>query len=348
MPVVLGIETSCDETAVAVVNDRACLSNIVASQIELHRQFGGVVPELASRQHLELINPVLDRALAESGLSWAEIDGIAVTVAPGLIGALLVGVTCAKTLALVHGKPLIGIHHLEGHICASFLSKPDLEPPFLCLMVSGGHSSLIVVKDYGDYEIVGKTRDDAAGEAFDKVARLLDLGYPGGPAIDRVACQGNPHAYPLPQGKISDAPFDFSFSGLKTAVLRLTEKLPPPLPIPDIAASFQQTITEALASRSIGCAITNNLNTIVAVGGVAANSELRQKLMTKGEENGISVIFPELKYCTDNGAMIACAGALRLSRGFTSDLTIAARSRLSLEECGLIYRHDYQCAQPPH
>jgi len=337
MATILGIETSCDETAVAIVHDRECCSNVVASQVELHREFGGVVPELASRQHLELINPVLARALGEAGMGWQDIDGIAVTVAPGLIGALLIGVTCAKTLALLHRKPLIGIHHLEGHICSSYLSEPDLKPPFLCLMVSGGHSSLIVVKDYGDYQIVGKTRDDAAGEAFDKVARLLDLGYPGGPAIDRWAQNGNPHAYALPQGKISHAPFDFSFSGLKTAVLRLTEKLPKPLPVADIAASFQFTITEALASRSIGCALEHNLPAIVAVGGVAANSSLRQKLTTQGEQNNLAIVFPALKYCTDNAAMIACAGAIRFEQGYRSDLKIEAQSRWNLEECNQFY-----------
>jgi N6-L-threonylcarbamoyladenine synthase len=337
MATILGIETSCDETAVAIVHDRECRSNVVASQIELHREFGGVVPELASRQHLELINPVLARALEEGGVGWQDIDGIAVTVAPGLIGALLIGVTCAKTLALLHRKPLIGIHHLEGHICSSYLSEPDLKPPFLCLMVSGGHSSLIVVKDYGDYQIVGKTRDDAAGEAFDKVARLLDLGYPGGPAIDRWAQNGNPHAYPLPQGKISHAPFDFSFSGLKTAVLRLTEKLPKPLPVADIAASFQFTITEALATRSIGCALEHNLPTIVVVGGVAANSSLRQKLTSQGAQNHLTIVFPSLKYCTDNAAMIACAGGIRLDQGYRSNLKIEAQSRWNLEECNQFY-----------
>jgi len=338
MTTVLGIETSCDETAVAIVRDRTCLSNVVASQIDCHRQFGGVVPELASRKHLELINPVLEQAFQEAALSWQEIDGIAVTVAPGLIGALLVGVTCAKTLALLRSKPLIPIHHLEGHICSSFLSEPDLSPPFLCLMVSGGHSSLIVVKNYGDYQVVGKTRDDAAGEAFDKVARLLHLGYPGGPAIDRVSSRGNPHAYSLPQGKISDCPYDFSFSGLKTAVLRLTEKLSDPLPVADLAASFQETITEVLANRSIDCALAYDLPTIVAVGGVAANSSLRQKLMTKATKHSLQVVFPALKYCTDNGAMIACAGAMRLDRGDIADLEIEARSRLPLEECNQLYR----------
>lgn len=337
MATILGIETSCDETAVAIVHDRQCYSNVVASQVELHREFGGVVPELASRKHLELINPVLAKAIGEAGIGWQDIDGIAVTIAPGLIGALLIGVTCAKTLALLHRKPLIGIHHLEGHICSSYLSEPSLTPPFLCLMVSGGHSSLIVVKDYGDYKIVGKTRDDAAGEAFDKVARLLNLGYPGGPAIDGWAQNGNPHAYPLPQGKISNAPFDFSFSGLKTAVLRLTEKLPKPLPLSDIAASFQFTITEALASRTIGCALEYNLATIVAVGGVAANSSLRQKLNSQAKKNNLTIVFPDLQYCTDNAAMIACAGAIRFNRGYRSDLKIPAQSRWSLEECNQFY-----------
>lgn len=337
MVVVLGIETSCDETAVAVVSDRVCLSNVVASQIDLHREFGGVVPELASRRHLELINPVLEQALGKSGLDWSTIDAIAVTVAPGLIGALMVGVTCAKTLALLYRKPLIGVHHLEGHIYSAFLTEPKLTPPFLCLMVSGGHSSLIAVRDYGNYQVVGKTRDDAAGEAFDKVARLLNLGYPGGPAIDRIAQTGNPYAYTLPQGKISDAPYDFSFSGLKTAVLRLVEKLPSPLPVADIAASFQLTVAEALVSRALACALEHHMNTIVAVGGVAANSCLRQRLLSQAQQHHVQVIFPSLSFCTDNAAMIACAGAMRWKKGCISPMTIEARSRLSLEECEELY-----------
>jgi len=230
MSTILAIETSCDETGVAIVKNRQILSNIVASQIDLHRTYGGVVPEVASRQHLEVMNACLEEALDKAQLGWSEIDGVAVTVAPGLVGALLVGLATAKTLAMVHNKPLIGIHHLEGHIYASYLSEPTLEPPFLCLLVSGGHTSLIAVRGCGDYTMLGATRDDAAGEAFDKTARLLGLGYPGGPAIDRAARSGDPFAYSLPEGKVSRPeggyyPYEFSFSGLKTAVSRLVKAL---------------------------------------------------------------------------------------------------------------------------
>ncbi|AFY68688.1 O-sialoglycoprotein endopeptidase [Thalassoporum mexicanum PCC 7367] len=346
MPTVLAIETSCDETAAAVVRDRHCLSSVVSSQIDIHAAYGGVVPEIAARQHLETINLAISQAFGQANRSWAEIDGIAVTAAPGLIGALMVGITAAKTLALLHQKPLIGVHHLEGHIFSAFLAEPSLEPPFLCLLVSGGHSSLILVKDYGDYEIAGQTRDDAAGEAFDKVARLLKLGYPGGPAIDKIAVQGNPKAFNLPQGRIANHPYDSSFSGLKTAVLRLVEKLAAakeqandrnPLPIADIAASFQATVAKALSSRTVKCAIAHNLTKIVAVGGVAANTELRSQLLNAATEHNLTVIFPPLSLCTDNAAMIGCAGAMHLARGETSRLELAARSRLELTQAQSLY-----------
>lgn len=341
MSTVLAIETSCDETAAAVVSDRTCLSNIVSSQIQLHSPYGGVVPELAARSHVETINQVIAQAYAESGKTWAEIDGIAVTAAPGLIGALMVGVTAAKTLAMLHRKPLVGVHHLEGHIFSAFLADPSLEPPLLCLLVSGGHSSLILMHDYGKYEIVGQTRDDAAGEAFDKVSRLLGLGYPGGPVIDRLAKTGNPKAFPLPQGKIADRPFDSSFSGLKTAVLRLTERLErdgvTPQPTADIAASFQETVAIALTSRTIKCALAHNLQTIVAVGGVAANSTLRSRLTAAAEAENLRIIFPPLKLCTDNAAMIGCAGAMHLARGDVSALNLAAQSRLNISDSYSLY-----------
>ncbi len=340
MTTVLAIETSCDETAAAVVSDRTCLSSVISSQIAIHSPYGGVVPEIAARQHVETINQVITQAYQESGKTWADIDGIAVTAAPGLIGALMVGVTAAKTLAMLHHKPLIGVHHLEGHIFSAFLAEPSLEPPFLCLLVSGGHSSLIVMRDYGKYEIVGQTRDDAAGEAFDKVARLLGLGYPGGPAIDKIAITGNPKAFNLPQGKIADRPYDSSFSGLKTAVLRLTEKLhqeSPQLPIADLAASFQATVAIALTTRSINYALAYNLKTIVAVGGVAANSALRSYLTQSAEKHNLNIIFPPLKFCTDNAAMIGCAGVMHLERQQTSPLTLASQSRLSLTESYVLY-----------
>jgi N6-L-threonylcarbamoyladenine synthase len=340
MTTVLAIETSCDETAVAVICDRTILSNVVSSQILIHAAWGGVVPEIAARQHVETINHAIASAYEQSGKNWSEIDGIAVTAAPGLIGALMVGVTAAKTLAMLHQKPLVGVHHLEGHICSAFLADPTLEPPFLCLLVSGGHSSLILVKDYGAYKVVGQTRDDAAGEAFDKVARLLGLGYPGGPAIDKIAKTGNPLAFKLPQGKIADFPYDSSFSGLKTAVLRLTEKLnlsDGEFPLADIAASFQATVATALTTRAVNCALAHNLSTIVAVGGVAANSALRSQLVDLATQNQLRVIFPPLPLCTDNAAMIGCAGAIHLAKGQTSPMTLAAQSRLDITLCDRLY-----------
>lgn len=345
MATVLAIETSCDETSVAIVNDRQVLSNIVASQILIHQQYGGIVPEVASRQHVEIINSAIDQSLREANLTWSSIDGIAATCAPGLVGALLTGLTTAKTLALLHDKPLIGIHHLEGHIYASYLSEPTLHPPFLCLLVSGGHTSLIYVKDCGLYETLGKTRDDAAGEAFDKVARLLNLSYPGGPIIDRLAKQGNPMAFALPEGQVSRPdggfhPYDSSFSGLKTAVLRLTQKLQEaerPLPVEDIAASFQATVAKALTKRTIACALDFGLSTIVVGGGVAANSGLRQQLQAAAQAHNLRVLFPPLKFCTDNAAMIGCAAADHLNRGHTSPLTLGVQSRMAIEDILHLY-----------
>lgn len=344
MSIILAIETSCDETGVAIVKNRHILSSIVASQIDLHRVYGGVVPEVASRQHLEVINSCLQEALEEAQLGWDAIDAIAVTVTPGLVGALLVGLATAKTLAMVHNKPLLGIHHLEGHIYASYLAEPTLEPPFLCLLVSGGHTSLIAVEDYGDYRILGGTRDDAAGEAFDKTARLLGLGYPGGPAIDRAAKSGNPFAYSLPEGKVSRPeggyyPYEFSFSGLKTAVSRLVKQLATQgeLPINDLAASFQETVARSLSERTINCALEYQLPTIVVGGGVAANGSLRAKLSQKGAENGLKVYFPPMSLCTDNAAMIACAGVQHYERDRASSLTLSATSRLPLTEAMSLY-----------
>lgn len=344
MSIILAIETSCDETGVAIVKNRHILSNIVASQIDIHRTYGGVVPEVASRQHLEVINLCLDQAFAEAQLNWEQIDGIAVTVAPGLVGSLLVGLTTAKTLAMLHNKPLLGIHHLEGHIYASYLSDPDLEPPFLCLLVSGGHTSLIAVSDCGDYTMLGGTRDDAVGEAFDKTARLLGLGYPGGPAIDRAAATGNPFAYSLPEGKVSHPDggyyaYEFSFSGLKTAVSRLVKQLEAEgeLPVNDLAASFQETVARSLSERTIACALEHHLDTIVVGGGVAANRSLREKLQQKGAEKGLNIHFPPMKLCTDNAAMIACAGVQHYQRNQFSPLTLSAISRLSLQEARSLY-----------
>ncbi|MGB3692277.1 MAG: tRNA (adenosine(37)-N6)-threonylcarbamoyltransferase complex transferase subunit TsaD [Spirulinaceae cyanobacterium] len=345
---VLAIETSCDETAVAIVNNRKVLSNIVASQIPLHRLYGGVVPEVASRQHLEAINSCLEQALAEAKIDWSGIDGVAATCCPGLVGALLVGLTTAKTLAAVHQKPFLGIHHLEGHIYATYLCEPQLQPPFLCLLVSGGHTSLIKVQDCGQYETLGSTRDDAVGEAFDKVARLLNLGYPGGPIIDKLAQTGNPQAFSLPEGRISLPeggyhPYDSSFSGLKTAMLRLVQKLEQEtdsssLPVNDLAASFQETVARSLVKRTIKCALDCGLDTITVGGGVAANSGLRKHLLAAAETHQLKVYFPPLKFCTDNAAMIGCAAAEHLNRGDSSSLALGANSRLSLSEVMTLYQ----------
>lgn len=346
MATILAIETSCDETAVAIVKNRQVLSSIVSSQIELHQTYGGVVPELASRQHLEIINPCISQAISEAGLKWQDIDAIAATCTPGLVGALLVGMAAAKTLAMIHSKPFLGVHHLEGHIYASYLAQPELEPPFLCLLVSGGHTSSIHVKDYGEYQLLGSTRDDAAGEAFDKVARLLDLGYPGGPIIDRLAQQGNPKAFALPEGRISlpDGrgyhPYDFSFSGIKTAVLRLTEKLEAEgeIPVEDVAASFQDTVAKVLTKRSVKCALDHNLDTITIGGGVAANSGLRKYLQEAAEKHNLKVYFPPLKFCTDNAAMIGCAAAQHFNLGHTSSLDLEVRSRMKIDRVMDLYQ----------
>ena len=346
MATVLAIETSCDETAVAIVKDRHVISSIVSSQIAIHRPYGGVVPEVESRQHVEVVNHAIAQSLTESGLDWSDVDAIAATCAPGLVGALLVGLTAAKTLALVHQKPLVGVHHLEGHIYASYLTDPTLKPPFLCLLVSGGHTSLIYVKECGIYEILGQTRDDAAGEAFDKVARLLNLGYPGGPVLDRLASEGNPKAFPLPEGKVSRPEggfhrYDSSFSGLKTAVLRLTQTLQQsgqPLPVNDIAASFQATVAKALTKRTIACALDYGLSTIVVGGGVAANSGLRQHLQAAAGQHNLRVLFPPMKFCTDNAAMIGCAAAEHFEKGHRSPLTLGAQSRLPVSDVMNLYR----------
>ena len=345
MATVLAIETSCDETAVAVVKNRQVCSSIINSQISIHRQYGGVVPEVASRQHLEIVNQAIALALDSAQIDWDSIDGVAATCAPGLVGALLVGLSAAKTLAIVQQKPFLGVHHLEGHIYANYLSEPSLEPPFLSLLVSGGHTSLIYVKDCGVYETLGETRDDAAGEAFDKVARLLHLGYPGGPAIDKLAQTGNPQAFNLPEGKVSKPgggyhPYDSSFSGLKTAVLRLVQHLEKDsgaLPIPDVAASFQETVARSLTKRAIACALDYGLSTIAVGGGVAANSTLRKHLQAAAAERKVRVLFPPLKFCTDNAAMIGCAAADHLNRGHTSPLTLGVESRLALKNVMQLY-----------
>ncbi|MEM7065663.1 MAG: tRNA (adenosine(37)-N6)-threonylcarbamoyltransferase complex transferase subunit TsaD [Cyanobacteria bacterium P01_B01_bin.77] len=347
MATILAIETSCDETAAAVVHHRQVLSSIVASQIDLHRRYGGVVPELASREHLLTIGDTVYEALAQSQLSWADIDAVATTCTPGLVGALLVGMSVGKTLAILHKKPFLGTHHLEGHIYAAYLDKMELQPPFLCLLVSGGHTSLIRVDGCGQYKLLGKTRDDAAGEAFDKVARLLGLGYPGGPIIDRLAQQGDPKAFKLPEGNISLPgggyhPYDASFSGLKTAVLRLVERLKAdgvgPLPVADIAASFQNTVVRALTKRAVRCAQDQNLPAIILGGGVAANSSLRHSLTEAAAKQDIQVYVPSLKFCTDNAAMVACAAGEHFDLGHRSRLDLGVHSRLPLEQISVLYQ----------
>lgn len=308
---ILAIESSCDETAAAVVNNgRRVLSNVISSQIELHKLYGGVVPEIASRKHIEKINEVIEEALKEAEVTLADIDAVGVTYGPGLVGALLVGVAEAKAIAYARKLPLIGVHHIEGHISANYIEHPRLKPPFLCLVVSGGHTHLVGVEDYGKYEILGRTRDDAAGEAYDKVARAIGLGYPGGPLIDRLANEGNPEAVKFPKARIQGAPYDFSFSGLKSAVLnyingcRMKGETFHPA---DIAASFQKAVVDVLVEKSMAAAVEYKMNTFAIAGGVASNSALRQELQTTCTEHGIDFYYPSPIYCTDNAAMIGTA-----------------------------------------
>jgi N6-L-threonylcarbamoyladenine synthase len=339
MATILGIETSCDETAAAIVTNRNIKASVVASQMEIHARFGGVVPEVASRQHVLSIQSVIQQAFSQAEMRIVDVDAIAVTCAPGLVGALLIGLTTAKTLAIAHDKPLVGIHHLEGHIFSGSLAAPDLQPPYLCLLVSGGHTSLVHVKAEGEYATLGQTCDDAAGEAFDKVARVLGLGYPGGPHIDRAAQQGDSARFALPEGKV-DHPYNTSFSGLKTAVLRLVQKLEASgevLPVADIAASFQATVTRTLTAKAIACARDFDLDTIVVTGGVAANRELRDRLTSAGREAEIRVVVPPLSLCTDNAAMIAAAGVSHWQRQERSPLDLGVQSRLTLEAIPTLY-----------
>lgn len=306
----LGIETSCDETAAAVLSGgREILSNVISTQIPIHQKFGGVVPEIASRRHIVNIMPVIDEAVNKAGVELHEINQIAVTYGPGLVGALLVGVSAAKTLAFALKIPLIAVNHLEGHIFANFLSSPNLEPPFLALVVSGGHSSLIKMISYNEFELIGQTRDDAAGEAFDKIARVMNLPYPGGPQIDKLAKEGNSNAIDFPRAKVSD--FDFSFSGLKSAVLNYlntAQMKGEEINKADVAASFQKAAIDSLVDKTIDAAKKFKLNKIVLAGGVAANSSLEENLRGLCASNGMEFFFPSKILCTDNAAMIACRG----------------------------------------
>ncbi len=305
---IFGIETSCDETACAIVKDgREVISNVVASQIKTHQAFGGVVPEVAAREHLDAINVVIEETFAQSGIKPSEIDAFASTAGPGLVGCLLVGLNAAKTLSLVYNKPYIPVNHLKAHVCANFIDT-DLKPPFTCLLVSGGHTQIINVSDYGKSEIAASTIDDATGEVYDKVARLLGLPYPGGIQLDKLAQNGNREAFKLPEAKVGED--EFSFSGLKTAVLRLTQRFKnEQMPVNDICASFQETITSTLIKKTVKIAQKNNSKTIVLAGGVAANSRLREKLfeLQKPENGSYQVFAPKMKYCTDNAAMVASA-----------------------------------------
>lgn len=333
---ILAMESSCDETAASVVkNGREVLSNVISSQIALHTLYGGVVPEIASRKHIEKINQVIESALAEADVTLEEITAIAVTYGPGLVGALLVGVAEAKALAYAAKKPLVGVHHIEGHVSANFIENPDLEPPFVCLIVSGGHTHLVIVKDYGEFEIIGHTRDDAAGEAFDKVARAVGLGYPGGPKVDKAAREGNPHAIEFPRAKVGDNPYDFSFSGLKSAVLNYinhAKMTGEEICVPDLAASFQNAVVESLVSRAIMAAKEYGYDKLAIAGGVASNSALREGMKAACEKEGIRFYHPSPIYCTDNAAMIGAAAYYEYQKGARSGWDLNAVPNLKLGE----------------
>ena len=333
---ILGIESSCDETAAAVIkNGRKVLSNVISSQIDIHTLYGGVVPEIASRKHIERINQVIEQALSDASMKLEEIDAIAVTYGPGLVGALLVGVAEAKAISFATGIPLVGVHHIEGHISANYIEHEELEPPFMSLVVSGGHTHLVKVVDYGVYEILGKTRDDAAGEAFDKVARAIGLGYPGGPKIDKISKQGNPEAISFPRAKVADDAYDFSFSGLKSAVLNYLnscEMKGEEINVPDVAASFQKAVTDVLVSHSMDALKANGFKKFAIAGGVASNSALRQAMKEACEKENVEFYYPSPVFCTDNAAMIGVAGYYEYIKGVRSGLNLNAVPNLKLGE----------------
>ncbi|MDO4473987.1 MAG: tRNA (adenosine(37)-N6)-threonylcarbamoyltransferase complex transferase subunit TsaD [Eubacteriales bacterium] len=333
---ILAIESSCDETAAAVVkNGREVLSNVISSQIALHTLYGGVVPEIASRKHIEKINQVIETALTEAEVTLDEIDAIGVTYGPGLVGALLVGVAEAKAIAYAAKKPLVGVHHIEGHIAANFIENKELEPPFLCLVVSGGHTHLVCVKDYGKFEIIGRTRDDAAGEAFDKVARAIGLGYPGGPKIDKVSKEGNPEAIVFPRAHVEDAPYDFSFSGVKSAVLNYIngcQMKGETFSQADVAASFQKAVTDVLVENAMHAVDEYGLKKLAIAGGVASNSSLRAAMKDACEKNQIEFYHPSPVYCTDNAAMIGVAAYYEYMKGTRHGWDLNAIPNLKLGE----------------
>ena len=333
---ILAIESSCDETAASVVkNGRCVLSNIISSQIAIHTLYGGVVPEIASRKHIEKINQVVEAALKEADVTLDDIDAIGVTYGPGLVGALLVGVAEAKAIAYAKKKPLVGVHHIEGHVSANYIEHPDLEPPFLCEIISGGHTHLVIVKDYGSFEILGRTRDDAAGEAFDKVARAIGLGYPGGPKIDKLAKEGNPDAIHFPRAKVEDAPYDFSFSGVKSAVLNHLNGCKmkgEPIVEADIAASFQKAVCDVLVGHAIQAVKDYKIPKLAMAGGVASNSALRAAMKEACDKQGIPLYYPSPILCTDNAAMIGAAAYYEYMAGTRSGLDLNAVPNLKLGE----------------
>ena len=333
---ILAIESSCDETAASVVkNGRCVLSNIISSQIAIHTLYGGVVPEIASRKHIEKINQVVEAALKEADVTLDDIDAIGVTYGPGLVGALLVGVAEAKAIAYAKKKPLVGVHHIEGHVSANYIEHPDLEPPFLCEIISGGHTHLVIVKDYGSFEILGRTRYDAAGEAFDKVARAIGLGYPGGPKIDKLAKEGNQHAIDFPRAHMEDAPYDFSFSGVKSAVLNHLNKCRmtgEPIVEADIAASFQQAVVDVLVDNAIRAAKDYHMDRLAIAGGVASNGALRAAMEAACEKEGIRFYRPSPIFCTDNAAMIGVAAYYEYRKGTRHGWDLNAVPNLKLGE----------------
>lgn len=332
--VTLAIESSCDETAAAVLLDgREVLSNIISSQIEIHKLYGGVVPEIASRHHLNNVNTVVDQAMEEAGITMDDVDMIGVTYGPGLVGALLIGLATAKAYAAAANKPLIGVHHIQGHICANYIEHKQLEPPFMALVISGGHTNIVEVTDYNECHVLGGTRDDAVGEAYDKVARVLGLGYPGGPLIDKIAREGNPKAIEFKRVFLEKGSLDFSFSGIKTGVLNYInqeKQAGREINVPDVAASFQAAVLEVIVAKTVGAALDLGKDKIVMAGGVASNSMLREMLKAECDKKGIELYYPSPILCTDNAAMIGCAAYYKYMAGERDDLTLDAIPNLKL------------------